>query len=87
MTKDTYLPPFLGSFTLSNLGHIPIVVVSNISHVRNQQIDRFQIMDRIVYSFSSLSSFLDDNPSLRTVDSPTTCALRSASSTSGQTAA
>lgn len=87
MTKETYLPPFLGSFTFSNLRHVALVIITNISHVRNQQIDRFEIMDRIVYSFSSLSSFRADIPSLRVGDLPTTCALRSASSTSGQTAA
>jgi hypothetical protein len=52
--NTTYLPPFLGSFALSNLSHIPFIVVSDVSHMRNQEIDRFEKMDRIVYLVSLL---------------------------------
>jgi hypothetical protein len=44
----TYLPPFLGSFTLSDLCHILLIIISNISHVRNQQILGFKKMDRVI---------------------------------------
>jgi hypothetical protein len=80
---STYLPPFFGSFALANLSHIPFIVIPNVSHMRNQQVDRFEKMDRIVYHVSQLCPI----PPCHELDLPTTWALRSASSTSGQTAA
>jgi hypothetical protein len=34
----THLPPFPSSFTLSNCGHIPFIVISNISHMSDKKV-------------------------------------------------
>jgi len=60
----TYLPPFLSSFTLSNLCHVIVIVIPNVSHMRNQEMFLLEEMDRVVFPSALAQSLVHRTPLL-----------------------
>ena len=55
-TIATHLPPLSRRFILANLGHVRVIVLgrANVSHMRDEQVLRLEIVNRVVCPYQSL---------------------------------